>query len=160
MSGAARDRSTSHQIDHLFRHPEHLELVADWIHREFWTRSGRGVEFVAALLRQAVDPDCIPLSRLALVEGRPAGIVNLIACDSTARPDLTPWLAALLVAPQFRGKGIGSALVGDLAKEAARIGCAELFLETDIPPFYERSGARIHQPLPEGGWIMRMELKA
>ena len=132
--------------------------MAAWIHGAFWTRSGQGLEVVIDLLRQADDPDRIPLSLLAL-DGVPAGTVNLIACDSKARPDLTPWLAALYVEPGHRGKGIGAALVRRLTAEAARIGCREMFLETDIPGFYERLGATRYQPLAEGGWIMRIVVR-
>ena len=135
-----------------------MAKVAAWIHGAFWTRSRKGVEFVADLLRQARDPDRIPLSLLAQVDGEPAGTVNLIVCDSKTRPDLTPWLAALFVEPEYRGKGVGAALVRRLATEAARLGCTEMYLETDIPEFYALLGATRVQPLPEGGWIMRIPM--
>jgi predicted N-acetyltransferase YhbS len=143
-------------IVHLHRHAEHLPLVAAWIHAAFWTRSGKGVETVEGLLRDARDPDRIPLSLLALVGDTPAGTVNLIACDSRARPDLSPWLAALYVESNHRRRGVGAALVRALVAEAARLGREELFLETDIPEFYERLGAVRHEPLAEGGWIMKV----
>ena len=143
-------------IDHLYDHAEQLPRVAEWIHTAFWTRSGKGVDFVADLLRQATDRDRIPLGLLAHVAGEPAGTVQLIVCDSRARPDLTPWLAALYVVPEHREKGVASALVRRLIAEAARLGCSEMFLETDIPDFYARLGATIYEPLAEGGWIMRL----
>ncbi len=143
-------------VVHLCDHPEHLPLLAGWIHAAFWTRSRYGVDHVAGLLREAVDPERIPLSLLALVGEVPGGTVQLIACDSRERPDLTPWLAALFVVPEHREKGVGGILVRRLAAEADRLGCAEMFLETDIPDFYARFGAVRFQPLAEGGWIMRM----
>ena len=146
-------------IDHLCRRPEHIPRVASWIHGAFWTRSGKGVETVIDLLRDAVDPDRIPLSFLALVGNEPAGTVQLIVCDSKARPDLTPWLAALYVDPSQRGKGIGGFLVRRLVTEAVRLACAEVFLETDIPEFYAGLGATRHEPLAEGGWIMRIDVR-
>lgn len=143
-------------IDHLCHHSEHLPLVAAWIHGAFWTRSSYDVEHVAGLLREAVDPDRIPLSLVAFAGAEPAGTVNLIVCDSRARPDLTPWLAALYVDPEHRGRGIGEALVRRLTVEAVRIRCTEMYLETDIPDFYSRQGATRFEPLVEGGWIMRI----
>lgn len=145
-------------IEPLCRHPEHLPLVAGWIHGAFWGRSGHGVEVVIDRLGDAKDPDRIPLSLLARWSGEPAGTVNLIACDSKSRPDLSPWLAALFVEPGHRRKGVGAALVRTLAGEAARLGYEEMFLETDIPSFYASLGAARHAPLAEGGWIMRMAL--
>lgn len=147
-------------IDHLCRTPAHLHQVASWIHGAFWTRSGKGVETVIGLLREARDPHRIPLSLLAFVEREPAGTVNLVASDSRTRPDLSPWLAALYVDPSRRGRGIGARLVRRLVAEASRLGCTEVFLETDIPEFYERLGARRFQPLADGGWILRVDVKA
>ena len=146
-------------IDHLCHHPEEIARVGAWIHGAFWTRSGKGVEHVVGLLRLAIDPDRIPLSFLAYAGNEPAGTVQLIVCDSRARPDLTPWLAALYVEPAHRGKGIGGSLVRRLISESSRLGYRELFLETDIPEFYARHGATRYEALPEGGWIMRIEVR-
>jgi predicted N-acetyltransferase YhbS len=143
-------------VDHLYRHPDHLPLVASWIHGAFWTHSGRGVDAVVDLLREATDPGRIPLSLLARIGREPAGTVNLIACDSKARPDLTPWLAALFVESAHRGKGVGAELVRRLIGEAARLRFTEMFLETDIPEFYARLGATRFEALADGGWIMRI----
>ena len=145
-------------IDHLGDHPGQIARVGAWIHGAFWTRSGKGVEHVVGLLRQANDPGRIPLSFLAFAGNQPAGTVQLIVCDSKERPDLTPWLAALYVEPAHRMKGIGGLLVRRVIAESSRLGYAEFFLETDIPDFYARLGATRYEPLAEGGWIMRVEV--
>lgn len=147
------------EIVHLFKHPRHLPLVAGWIYHEFWAgKPGYSVALFEDLLRQADDPGRIPLSLLALDEGRPAGTVNLIHCDSQRRPDLHPWLAALVVPPGARGRGIGSALVRAVASEARRLGFNEVFLGTDIPVFYEPLGARVFQRFEDALCIMRIPL--
>jgi len=147
------------EIVHLFERPEHLPFVAGWIYREFWAdKPGYSVATFVGLLGDATDPDRIPLSLLALWEGEPAGTVNLIACDSTRRPDLTPWLAALVVRPEYRGRGIGSALVRRCCDEARRLGHRELYLGTDIPGFYEPLGARVFESFPDNLRILRVEL--
>jgi predicted N-acetyltransferase YhbS len=148
-------------IDHLFEHPEHVPLVAGWIYDEFWRgRPGYSVATFEGLLRQASDPDRIPLSLLALADGAPAGTVNLVHTDSEARPDLHPWLAALVVVPEHRRRGIGSALVRELTRLAARLGFDELFLGTDIPAFYTRFGAQPYQTVRDDLCIMRVALGA
>ncbi len=147
------------QIDHLVYHPEHIRLVAGWIYREFWEgKAGYSVGTFETLLRQAGDPDHVPLSLLALAEGRPAGTVNLIHNDDPERPHLHPWLAALVVVPEFRHHGIGAALVRALAREARRLGFFELFLGTDIPAFYTRLGAQLHEQVTDVFCIMRLPL--
>ena len=131
-------------IVHLFEHPEHCPSVASWIYQEFWRHrpeSGTTCETLEGHLKDAADPDAIPLSLLALVDGRPAGTVNLIENDDSKRPHLRPWLAALVVSPEFRRSGVGSALVRACCGHAARLGITELYLGTDIPDFYRRLGA-------------------
>ncbi len=149
------------KIAHLFEHPEHVSLVAGWIYDEFWRgRSGYSVATFEGLLRQAGDPARIPLSLLALADGAPAGTVNLVHTDSEARPDLHPWLAALVVVPEHRRRGIGSALVRALVGHATRLGFDELFLGTDIPAFYARFGAEPFQAVRDDLCIMRIGLDA
>jgi predicted N-acetyltransferase YhbS len=147
------------EIVHLFERPEHLRLVAGWIYDEFWTdKPGYSVETFVGLLGDARGSDRIPLSLLALWDGAPAGTVNLVACDSRRRPDLTPWLAALVVVPELRRRGIGAALVRRLCGEAKRLGCGELYLGADIPAYYEPLGARVFESYPDNLCIMRVEL--
>jgi len=147
-------------IDHLRDHSEHTRLVAEWIYHEFWEgRAGYTVETFEGLLRQANDPDHVPLSLIALADGRPAGTVNLIHNDDPERPHLHPWLAALVVVPEFRRHGIGAALVRAVAREAGRLGFFELFLGTDIPGFYMKLGTQLHEQVTEAFCIMRLPLE-
>ncbi len=148
------------RIEPLFRHPRHVPLVAGWIHHEFWEgKAGYTREDLERLLRDASDPDHVPLSLLALAGDRPAGTVNLIHNDDPARPHLHPWLAALVVVPELRRHGIGSALVRALAADAARLGFFELFLGTDIPAYYARLGATVHEQVAGTFCIMRLPLR-
>ena len=147
------------QIDHLYDHPEHIRLVAGWIYAEFWRdQPGYSVETFELLLRQANGPGRIPLSLLALVDGDPAGTVNLIHSDSKSRPRLQPWLAALVVVPERRGRGVGRALCRALVAEARLLGVSELFLGTDIPAFYAALGAELHEQISDTDCIMRFRL--
>ncbi len=147
-------------IDHLFNHPEHAGLVARWIYNEFWVgKAGYSMETFENLLRQAGNPGRIPLSLLASVGGLPAGTVNLIQCDSERRPQLFPWLAALVVIPEHRNRGIGSLLVRRLVGEAERLGYQELFLGTDIPSYYAAFGASIYEQFEDNLCIMRIPLE-
>ncbi len=148
-------------ITHLFDHPDHRPLVAAWIHDAFWRdrppEDGRTVAELEGALGEAGEPDAIPLSLLALVDGRPAGTVNLVEDDDSKRPHLFPWLAALYVAPEFRGRGVGAALVKGLVEHAARIGVVELYLGTDIPDFYRQLGAVVVER--EGShFVMRLSV--
>lgn len=145
------------EIDHLFNHTNQVRRVATWIYDEFWRdKPGYSVEFFEGLLRDASDPDRIPLSLLAIVDGTPAGTINLIHSDSERRPDLHPWLAALIVVPEFRNRGVGRALCRAGAAHAHRLGVREVFLGTDMPAFYAQLGAELYEQVTDTLCIMRV----
>jgi predicted N-acetyltransferase YhbS len=143
------------EIRHLCDCPEHLGTVARWIHEEWWSdKPGHTVETMASRLGEASDKNAVPLSLVALLAGNPVGTVNLVANDNEERPDLEPWLAALLVVPEHRGQGVGSKLVRALLKEAARLRVRQLYLGTDIPDYYARLGAAMYEEISGGYCIM------
>jgi putative acetyltransferase len=84
---------------------------------------------------------------LATVNGQPAGCVALRRFDQTRGE-----VKRLYVRPQFRGGGLGKALMNTLAAEARAIGYAELIADT-IPKvmamalaMYERLGFERIEP--------------
>jgi GNAT superfamily N-acetyltransferase len=77
----------------------------------------------------AVGPDQV----FVLVEGEePVGTASLVRQDLPARPDLTPWLASVYVAPVYRGRGHAATLVAvvEAAARKAAIGTLWLFTES------------------------------
>jgi len=50
------------------------------------------------------------------------------------------WINALLVAPEFRGRGIARELIYSAEIEAKRLGIAALYVHTDVPGLYQRLG--------------------
>jgi len=153
-----RSADATVEIVHLFERPQHLREMARLIHEEWWTdKPGHSVDTMAARLALARTADAIPLSLVAVRAGRPIGTVNLVENDNDQRPDLTPWLAALLVTPEARGQGVGSRLVGALLREAAALGVARVHLGTDIPAYYARLGAALLAEYDDGYRIMTMD---
>ncbi len=68
-------------------------------------------------------------------------MASIFVQDMSTRPDLTPWLAGVFVAPDQRGKGIGSALVQAIEAKALELGISRLYLFTpDKQHFYARLG--------------------
>ncbi len=148
-------------ICHLYEAPGHLPQVAAWIYEAFWFgQEGYAPDFFEERLSEARDPDIIPLSLLALEGDAPVGTVNLIENDDPKRPHLTPWLAALYVEPEFRGRGHGLNLTRRLLEEAARLDCDTVYLTTHIPDFYRRFGAEVHEEVEDDFWVMRIPLAA
>lgn len=136
MNGAA------FTIGLLADHPEHIEAIARW-HWDEWGAAYADSslkEWSAALQRKA-QREGVPCAWIALVGGTPVGSVVLEDDGVEPRPDLRPDLAGLFVLPDFRHRGIGSALVRECEEGARAAGVSELFLDTsEAEALYRRLG--------------------
>jgi len=96
-----------------------------------------------------------------LIKDELAGSVSLLQHDDIAgvRPDLSPWLASLLVVPKHRGRGYGRQLVAHCVEHAWQLGFSTLYLYTHThPEFYIGLGWRVieHRGV-RGGNVTIME---
>ena len=141
--------------------PQWRREAAALIHEEFWlTVPGASEDGMFERLVQAAQPGRVPLCLLALHDGELAGVVNLVDNDDEDHADWHPWLAGMVVAECFRGRGVGSALVRGLLAQAWALGFQRVYFGTDGPGFYTRLGAVHHvQPKP-GFWFMRFDRPA
>jgi GNAT superfamily N-acetyltransferase len=116
-------------------------------------------EAVAALLTQLGYPSGVSaveerLDRLRIVGdrvvvaeagGKVAGLAHLQVAPALERERPAAKIGALVVDEEFRGRGIGRALMGVLEAEARLRGCELIYLTTserrdDAHAFYERVG--------------------
>ncbi|AGT11161.1 GNAT family N-acetyltransferase [Paracoccus aminophilus] len=142
--------------------PEQAADVADRIWQAWWKADGHALADVTALTRLSMGEAAIPSTLVALTEGRFLGTVSVIANDLEARPALTPWLAALWVEPEARGRGIGAALIGAALAHAKASGAARLYLcaENPISAYYERLGWTVEERAVEGLDVLSHPLPA
>ena len=130
------------QIDYLDEHLEALPRLAQWHHAE-WSgvTPGLSVADRVAGFRARAQRGTIPTGFVALLDGAVAGMACLVECDVDSHRRLTPWLATVLVGPEYRGQGIGSALSNRATNEAIVLGVSTLYLFTfDKQGFYGRLG--------------------
>lgn len=129
-------------LAYLADYSQYVPIVADWIFDEWGQEMpGSTLESIKALFSLHLNRDRIPLTMLALVEWQPVGTASIFLHDMDTRMDLTPWLAAVYVLPQFRGQGIGSQLVRAIEGVATRLQLGRLYLFTpDQADFYARLG--------------------
>lgn len=100
----------------LSEHPHLAPAVAEWLLDEFrHTRGPSHDQQVASLLAQKAKEETFVL----FDDDVPVGTASLVASDLPSRPDLTPWLASVLVRPQFRGRGYSAPLVKHVEGVAA-----------------------------------------
>ena len=130
------------RIEYLADHPEFLPTLAQWQHNEWGhLRPGDSVEARSARLQSYSQRDGIPLTVVALQNGELLGSASLVRNDMETRPELTPWLAGVLVAPEYRRRGVGAELVRRVMAEAATQKIPILYLYTvHSENFYDNLG--------------------
>lgn len=148
------------RIEALLDHPQHVPFVARLVYREFWAEVPDGLSeaYLTRAFGGQAEPGRVLKSWVALAGDEPLGCVHLIDNDDNSLPDLYPWLAAMVVVPERRGQGIGSALVRALLRDAQARGFTRVWFGTDGPGFYERLGARRHLQRSNRFWTMVFEL--
>ena len=104
----------------------------------------------AARFRSYMNRDQLPIAWVAADGDEAMGIAALREYDLPGREDLTPWLATVFVRPEFRGRGVASALCRRVEAGARRLGIAQLYLFTvDKQQLYRKLG---WGPLGDGEW--------
>ena len=129
----------SFEIAAVSDRPELAPVVAAWLVDAFGYPGGRTVEEVTAL---HLSPPVGPEETFVLFDrGVPVGTASLAHADLEARPDLTPWLAGVVVQPAFRGRGHATALVRRVEAFALAASVPVLWLYTwTAEPLYARPG--------------------
>ena len=110
---------------------------------EEWGHASPGttLESLEEKFRGHLNRNAIPLTLLTMDEDRPLGTASLVFYDMKERQDLSPWLAAVYVLPEQRGRGIGARLVKSIELLAANLDVEKLYLFTpDHESFYTRMG--------------------
>lgn len=129
------------QIVDLKDAPQHLPTLAAW-HQAQWSYlnpAGSLASRIEKMQAHLVDR-LIPSTFIALDEEL-LGSAAIVASDMDTRPELSPWLASVFVAPAHRNKGIGAALVKQVVARAKQTGIETLYLFTpDREPFYQTLG--------------------
>ncbi len=72
------------------------------------------------------------------------GSAAIVKNDMETRPELSPWLASVYVAPQYRNRGVGTELINHVIEKARLNNINKLYLFTpDQKLFYQRLGWHI-----------------
>ena len=131
--------------------PEHVEQVSRWLWEEWAKDAGYTLEEVVFRTRHTMLRDTVPQQLVALCGGRAAGTVALWCNDCKTRQDLTPWMAVLYVADEFRGRRIGQALQRASIEAARALGRYDwIYLITELDNYYEKTGWEFVGDAPVG----------
>ncbi|MEG3080989.1 GNAT family N-acetyltransferase [Halomonas sp. 5021] len=118
------------------------EIVAGWTFAT-WGHLHPGLTPEQAIER--LKAECgqagVPSIFVAMQGETPVGTASLIADDMSIRRELAPWLASVFVVPEWRGRGIASALVRRVEAEAVENGIEHFYLYTpDQQSLYRHLG--------------------
>ena len=143
--------------------PDLAEVSARWRWEAFFRDTRPWDDVLAAARRTASLKDvAMPRTFLLLADGVPAGTASLVAHDLDERPDLSPWLAGVVVPPALRGRGYAEKLIRAVEVAAHTAGFATLWLYTRTAErVYERAGWAAAGPVEHDGksyTLMRKEL--
>lgn len=121
--------------------PHHIPLLAGWHHQEWsYLNPDLTVAQRAEWMQSYLSDGLVPSTFVALEE-QLLGSAAIIEHDLETRPDLSPWLASVFVAPEHRCKGVGSKLVLYVMQKTKEAGIPVLYLFTpDKEHFYQKIG--------------------
>ncbi|WP_374302766.1 GNAT family N-acetyltransferase [Ferrovibrio sp.] len=126
-------------ISDLRDRPAYADAVARRIWAAFWRHKDVPLADIRAGIARHMEADGLPFTLVAEQGGDVCGTVSVIASDEPARLDLTPWIAALWVDEDARGRGVARALLQDAAARCKALGVETLFLTArpHLRGFYE-----------------------
>ncbi|QXZ80108.1 N-acetyltransferase [Rhizobium sp. rho-13.1] len=107
-----------------------------------------------------IENDGIPFCLVAEEDGIYLGSVLMIENDLDARPDYTPWIAALWVEPHARKRGVATRLIVAARAQAAKWGKYNCYLcaTPEMDSFYLGQGFEQIETDVSGLNIFRIEL--
>lgn len=132
------------QILDLKHEPHHIPKLAEWHHNQWSSLNpGGSLEKRIEKMQAYLGTDLIPstfIAKAAMLLGSAA----IIDHDMDTRLDLSPWLASVFVAPEYRNNGIGGSLVRHVMQTAKQAGIERLYLFTpDRESFYRKLGWQV-----------------
>ncbi|WP_425618428.1 GNAT family N-acetyltransferase [Anatilimnocola sp. NA78] len=119
------------QILPLAARPHSIPRLAAW-HFGEWGKLNPTNDVAARSikLQQHLQQHAIPTTFVAVEGAELLGSAALVEQDLDLRPEYTPWLASVFVAPQHRARGIGRQLVQRVMAEAKAQHVTKLYLFT------------------------------
>ena len=132
------------QLDLLANHPEVVpELTAIWLDvlGKVWLPQ---ISFsdLEKKFKTHLNHSKLPLCLVAFDGNKPIGCVALRATDGI-RPEITPWLASLVVDAAYQNRHIGRLLIDAIKQKASYLGFNTIYLLTfdpTLPQYYQRLG--------------------
>jgi GNAT superfamily N-acetyltransferase len=150
------------RIAHLADHPEAIPVMRRWFEVEWAAYYGPGGPGDAEQdLWAYASRGKLSVGLIAWYDDALCGIAALKAHSLSTHTHLSPWAAAGFVLPPFRGRGIGSSLVGALTEVARGFGYSTMYCATSTAMgLLERDGWQLMERVTYEGEAVSIYQKA
>lgn len=149
------------EIINLKDEPHHILTLAKWHHDEWSSLNpGRTVDQRVEYMRSYLSDNLVPSTFIAKGDDL-IGSAAITENDMDTRPELTPWLASVFVAPEYRNQEVGSRLVKHVMQQAKDATMDTLYIFTpDRVSFYEKLGWQVfNEEEYREHWVTVMSVK-
>ena len=138
------------EVVNLLDDIKYLEEVSEWIWEQWSKQHNDKLQDVIYRSKHSLNYENIPQMYIAKYNNRVIGVVSIWRNDLTARQDLYPWMATLLVKDEYRNKGVGTLLQKKVIEECKNMKYSYLYLITDLDNYYEKIGWEFLEKAPLG----------
>lgn len=136
------------------------ELAALHLAEWGYLRPGQTLEDRVTALGNCLGKLAIPSALVATNGSELLGSALLVEHDMSTRKELSPWLAGVLVKPQYRNSGVATELIQGIESQASGMGVKKLYLYTDKEAeFYAKRGWSIHDACDYRGILVAIMSK-
>ena len=108
-----------------------ISIYARWRVGEFAEVLGTSIEEEEQALKALAADQSRQVALVAICDGRPAGTCLLVTSEIDPAHNVSPWLAGLYVATEFRHLGVGRTLAQEIEEQARLRGVSNIYLYTD-----------------------------
>lgn len=123
-------------------------ILAYWSYQNWYMTRNVPFRLVLQEYKRRSGTDMLPCAFVAFWGELPVGMVSLKETDMMKRQDLSPWLSALYVSPEYRERGVGTELIRAVLNLCSYKGFRRVFLFID-----SRYMDVLHDYYRNRGWI-------
>jgi len=127
------------EIVSIKNHPEYKDIAIKYFQSN-WASENSMMVYDDCITNCITTSNPLPMWYLLMDNKKVIGCAGLITNDFISRMDLYPWLCALYIEEEYRGKAYGSILIEQAKTDAKEFGFSNLYLCTDHIGYYEKFG--------------------
>jgi GNAT superfamily N-acetyltransferase len=106
-------------------------ILAYWSYNNWYLTRNVPFKLVMQEYKRRAELEALPCSFVAFWDELPVGMVSIKETDMLRRQELSPWLSALYVSPEYRERGVGTELIRAVLNYCSYKGFKRIFLFID-----------------------------